>query len=383
MKPRVLVVDDSKLARAAIRSVLEGEFDVVEAEDGHFAWHALEKDDHIRVVITDANMPNLDGYGLIKRIRDSGETWMINIPVVMVTGLEEKNARIRAQEAGVTDFFTKPVYKSVFLDKVRTHVNLGQTTRKLIETSAALAEESAIDALTGVNSRRYFIERMAQDLAYARRHAQNLSVIFLEVDQFTAVLGEHGEDSAEHMLFWIAQQLKEMVRVEDTITRLFDSRFAITMLNSGRLEAAVLGDRLRKLITGSDYEYNDQRHHLTLSLCLVSVGRDPVETVDDFFSIADLRLQRAHSEGGNRMISSDTLESQLEESMTQLISQLDTMLQEASRQGEAYSSYLCELAQRALQILELSNASFNMGIVENVRQIRARLDTAVQGKKYG
>jgi diguanylate cyclase (GGDEF)-like protein len=371
--PRVLVADDSKLARAAIRTVLENEFEVIEAEDGDLAWKALIADDGIRVVITDANMPNLDGYGLIERIRGSDEVWIKHIPVVMVTGVEEKNARTRALEIGVTDFFTKPVYKTVFLDKVRTHVHLGQTTRKLIETSAALAEEGAVDQVTGVNSRRYFVERVAQDLAYAKRHAQSLSIIFLEVDQYDEIIGTDGEDAAEHLLFWLAQQLKETVRIEDTIARLQGSRFAVTMLNSGRLEAAVLGDRLRKLVTATEFVHNDNARNVTVSLCLVSAGRDPVETVDDFFDISNRRLERARGEGGNRMISSDTAESQVEESMTALMAHLDEILQEATRRGDAINPYLSELADRAVTILELANNNLELGIVDGVRYIRAKI----------
>ncbi|MBI3776852.1 MAG: response regulator, partial [Gammaproteobacteria bacterium] len=212
--PRVLIIDDSKLARAAIRMVLEGEFEVVEAEDGEQGWKVLRGDDRIRVVITDANMPVLDGYGLIERIRQQPEEWLRRIPIVMVTSAEEKAARVRALELGVTDFFNKPVYKTVFLDKVRTHVHLGQTTRKLIETSTALADEGAIDPITHLNSQRYFLERIAQDLAYAKRHSQNLSSIFLEIDQYDDFVRQHGDDMAEHLLCWLAEQLKETARTE-------------------------------------------------------------------------------------------------------------------------------------------------------------------------
>lgn len=373
--PRVLIVDDSKVARTAIRTVLEGEFEVIEAEDGEQGWQALSSNDAIRAVVTDAQMPNLDGYGLIERIRSSPEIWIQNIPVVMVTGVEEKAARARALEAGVTDFFHKPVYKTVFLDKIRTHVRLGQATRKLIETAAALEEEGAIDPVTGINSRRYFLERIAQDLAYTKRHAQNLSIIFLEVDNFEEIAGGSGDDTlADRLLIWVAQQLKETVRTEDTIARINDSRFAVTMLNSGRLEAAVLGDRLRKLITSLDFIHNDKPRRVTISLCLVSAGRDPVESVDDFLIIADRRLAQAHGEGGNRMISSDSPETQMDESMTQLLSSIDTTLQDIERNGDKMTPYLTELVERAIRMLEAGNQYLELDILDGLRYIRAKLN---------
>lgn len=376
--PRVLIIDDSKLARAAIRMVLEGEFEVVEAEDGEQGWKVLRGDDRIRVVITDANMPVLDGYGLIERIRQNPEEWLRRIPIVMVTSAEEKAARVRALELGVTDFFNKPVYKTVFLDKVRTHVHLGQTTRKLIDTSAALAVEGAIDPVTHLNSQRYFLERIAQDLAYAKRHSQNLSSIFLEIDQYDELLRQYGDDISEQLLCWAAEQLKETARTEDTIARMQASRFVVTMVNSGRLEAAVLGDRLRKLITTAEFVYQNTTIPITVSLCLVCVGRDPIDTVDDFLELAERRLLRAKTDGGNLMISGDTAETQLDDAIKHLVMNIDDVLQIALLDGESGNRNVATLAERAVMILELADSNLHTDMADGIRYIKAKLGKAIK-----
>jgi diguanylate cyclase (GGDEF)-like protein len=381
--PRVLIIDDSKLARAAIRMVLEGEFEVVEAEDGEQGWKVLRGDDRIRVVITDANMPVLDGYGLITRIRQQPEEWLRRIPIVMVTSAEEKAARVRALELGVTDFFNKPVYKTVFLDKVRTHVHLGQTTRKLIDTTTALADEGAIDPLTHLNSQRYFLERITQDLAYAKRHAQNLSSIFLEVDQYEALVLQHGDDFEEHLLCWLAEQLKETARTEDTLARMQGSRFVVTMINSGRLEAAVLGDRLRKLITSAEFMHHQSSTPITVSLCLVCVGRDPIETVDDFLELAQRRLARAKADGGNRMISGDTPETQMDDAIKNLVMNIDDVLQIALLEGDSGNRNLATLAERAVVILELADNNLGTDMADGLRYIKAKLGKAIKDQELG
>lgn len=381
MIPRVLIIDDSKLARAAIRMVLEGEFEVVEAEDGEQGWKVLRGDDRIRVVITDANMPVLDGYGLIERIRQNSEEWLRRIPIVMVTSAEEKAARMRALELGVTDFFNKPVYKTVFLDKVRTHVHLGQTTRKLIETSTALAAEGAIDPVTHLNSQRYFLERIAQDLAYAKRHSQNLSSIFLEIDQYDELVRLHGEDFSEHLLCWTAQQLKEAARAEDTLARMQASRFVVTMVNSGRLEAAVLGDRLRKLIITTEFTYQAITLPITVSLCLVCVGRDPIDTVDDFLELAERRLTRAKTGGGNLMISGDTPETELDDAIKHLVMNIDDVLQIALLDGESGNRSLATLAERAVIILELADGNLHTDMADGIRYIKAKLGKVIKDQE--
>lgn len=372
--PRVLVIDDSKLARYTIRNVLEGEFTVLEAEDGEDGWRVLNQDERIQVVITDAAMPNLDGYGLIRRIRSSTVPWVKNIPIIMVTGVEEQSARTRALEVGVSDFFTKPVYKTQLLTKVRSQARMDQTARKLIETSAALAEQGAIDPVTGINSRRYFVERMVQDLAFAKRHSQNLTIIFVDADNYDAILRGQGEVAAHHLLNWMARQLKITVRTEDTITRLNDSRFAVTLTRSGRLEAAVLGNRIRTLITTADFTYKEYATPVTASLSMVCVGRDPVQNVEEILALADKRIAHARSIGGNRMISSDTPEAAVEQGVTELLASIDAMLQQATPQDDQLKPYLASLAQRAIKILDVANSNIDLEITDGIRYIKAKLN---------
>ena len=97
VKPRVLIADDSRIARATLIKHIEGLFEFREALDGEQAWEILLLDPHIRVVITDLTMPKLDGYGLLRRIRASKISRIRNIPVVVVSGSDEQEERDRAK----------------------------------------------------------------------------------------------------------------------------------------------------------------------------------------------------------------------------------------------------------------------------------------------
>ena len=77
-KPRILIVDDSRLVRIKLTNVLQDEFSIDEAEDGEDGWETLLADDKIQVILTDAGMPNLDGWGLIERIRGHDVQWRGN-----------------------------------------------------------------------------------------------------------------------------------------------------------------------------------------------------------------------------------------------------------------------------------------------------------------
>src|SRR5664279_5075312 len=108
-KPRILVVDDSKVIRNAGHKMLGAEFDVITAQDGDEAWEYLAIDPSIRVVFTDLTMPGMDGYALLRKIRTTTDTGIQSLPVIVVTGAEDSElARMRVLELGATDFIAKP-----------------------------------------------------------------------------------------------------------------------------------------------------------------------------------------------------------------------------------------------------------------------------------
>lgn len=103
---RILTVDDSASMRALLNHALTSQgFDVAQAEDGEVAleWLALNEVD---VVITDINMPRLDGFGLIEKLRQGNRHRDRPILVLTTESSEEKKARARA--AGATGWIVKP-----------------------------------------------------------------------------------------------------------------------------------------------------------------------------------------------------------------------------------------------------------------------------------
>lgn len=103
---RILIADDDAAIRDVLREFLRSMgYEVETASDGFEALAKLELD--IDLVLTDANMPGLDGYEVVRRIREDKSK--DHLPVMMVTGSHDRDDRIRAAEVGVTDFITKPV----------------------------------------------------------------------------------------------------------------------------------------------------------------------------------------------------------------------------------------------------------------------------------
>ncbi len=102
VKPRVLIVDDSRIVRTTLARQVETVYDVREAADGIEAWEMVLIDPTIRIVITDLTMPHLDGYGLLMRIRESRIARIRSMPVVVVSGAQETDEQERVRAAGAT-----------------------------------------------------------------------------------------------------------------------------------------------------------------------------------------------------------------------------------------------------------------------------------------
>jgi two-component system chemotaxis response regulator CheY len=123
---KVLVVDDSSTMRRIIVNTLArlGYKDVVQGADGVEAWDAMQKNPDIGVVITDWNMPNMNGLELVKKIR--AEEKYVDIPIIMVTTEGGKAEVITALKAGVNNYIVKPFTPQVLKEKLQAVLGINE-----------------------------------------------------------------------------------------------------------------------------------------------------------------------------------------------------------------------------------------------------------------
>jgi two-component system chemotaxis response regulator CheY len=115
---KILVVDDSSTMRRIIMNTLKslGYEDIIQAADGVEAWEALQQNPDIGLVMTDWNMPNMNGLELVKKIR-ADERYK-NLPIIMVTTEGGKKEVITALKAGVNNYIVKPFNKQILQKKL-------------------------------------------------------------------------------------------------------------------------------------------------------------------------------------------------------------------------------------------------------------------------
>ena len=116
--PQFLIVDDFSTMRRIIRGLLKeaGYVDADEAEDGQVAFQKLQTG-HFDCVITDINMPNMNGFELLEAIKEDEK--LKSIPVLMITAEASKDDVLRAAKLGASGYIVKPFSKAILEDKIQ------------------------------------------------------------------------------------------------------------------------------------------------------------------------------------------------------------------------------------------------------------------------
>src|ERR671923_1193661 len=133
----VLVVDDSKFVRTTLKHIVNGMVAVREEADGEGAWQALQDDDTIVMVFSDIDMPRLNGYGLIERIRRSPKPRIRELPVVVFSGSDDDKVEARARNAGASEFISKYGDEAEMLARIEGHLRAAQNRRRAAPAAPA------------------------------------------------------------------------------------------------------------------------------------------------------------------------------------------------------------------------------------------------------
>jgi len=119
---KILIVDDSSTMRRIIANTLKkiGFNDIIQAKDGVEAWELYQKHkDEISAILTDWNMPNMNGLELVTKIRKVDQY----IPIIMITTEGGKKEVIKALRAGVDNYIVKPFTPEVLKNKLSSIFN--------------------------------------------------------------------------------------------------------------------------------------------------------------------------------------------------------------------------------------------------------------------
>jgi two-component system cell cycle response regulator len=166
-----------------------------------------------------------------------------------------------------------------------------------------LYESALRDGLTRAFNKKYFFERLGNELAYALRHKLPLAVIMLDIDYFKGINDTYGHLCGDYVLSRLAQAVGDSVRCEDVFARFGGDEFGIICRGIDAKGASAMAERLRARVTALELEHEGRPIRVTASFGLAALpeisAREPKELVE----AADAALYQAKRGGRNRVAS--------------------------------------------------------------------------------
>ena len=260
---RILVTDDSEDSRDLIEGALlsAGYADIVTASSG---WEALkildvgratDEKSTVDVALLDIVMPEMDGVEACARIRNDPR--YADLPVIMVTSLDDMNSLANAFVAGATDYVTKPVNRVELIARVRAALKLKQELdrrqareHELLSFLSSWGDRRAglwIDETTGL-----FVGEVAEAYLIAACGCESnevISVLALSVDQFDAYRKVKGEAAARSVLAEVSRALRRLVATIGIVAASYRNGIIVFIAPEVSANAArELGETLRKTV---------------------------------------------------------------------------------------------------------------------------------------
>ncbi len=285
---RVLIVDDSKNTRNHIKNLLlRHKYLIAQASDGVMALEQLEKFDDIKVIISDNEMPNMNGITLTSRIREKYNSE--DKIIIGISGTDDNRVSANFLKNGADDYLRKPFYPEEFYCRVSQNLDMQ-------ENIATIRRQANLDYLTGLPNRRYFFEQ-ANTLLTRQEFAHQVAM--LDIDLFKAVNDNYGHDAGDVVLKEVSNLFDTMFGKEHLIARLGGEEFAVLFTNDLHKKNQELLEEFRNKV--SQLKLSHLQQSLTVTISIGSVVED-TKNIDELLKQADIYLYQAKEQGRNQLV---------------------------------------------------------------------------------
>jgi len=292
----ILIVDDSKMIQNQIESLLTMQnLDSIIFNNGQEAWEYLSnpKSRAVNLVVSDYEMPVMNGYELVKNIRTQHS--LEELPVLILSGTEDTYMISRFLKAGANDYIPKPFINEEFLARTFNALSVAGMFQKI--KSMAMN-----DQLTGLNNRAFFYESGVKILDIARRSQQPVAIAMIDIDNFKSINDTYGHEVGDQALIHVAHTMRDALRKSDLLVRFGGEEFVILLPNCPHNEAVKLMQKVCDKVANSPLKISEETTlNITVSIGVTSI----VAEVDSMIEKADKYMYVAKKSGKNRVYSEE------------------------------------------------------------------------------
>jgi len=294
----VAVCDDSKLSRLQTTQMLRNQnLSYIELLDGQQAHDCILKQGlKVDLIISDVNMPRMDGFDLIRIIRHTHTK--NELPIMALSASTKPSIVSQLLKIGANDYVSKPISNEEFLTRLNTMLD---QSRLYAENKVMIKElklAATTDFLTKLYNRNFFYSSLKHIQAQAKREGYQYGIVMLDIDHFKYVNDNYGHESGDIALKNVASIIKKSVRESDIACRWGGEEFLILVPKTNLTELVQFSERLRKRIESSPIVIEPKILEFTISASFgVSLGDD--DNVENVIAKADECLYKAKESGRN------------------------------------------------------------------------------------
>ena len=291
---KVLIVDDSRLQAAQLKSILDDEYDITiaqTAEDGLSYANA----GGYSLILLDVVMPGMDGFTLLKKLQE--EIITQSVPVILITSLSDIQHEQMGLRLGAVDYITKPFHPLIVKARVNTHIKLYQY-RKQVEY------QSMTDQLTKIANRRQHDYHSVIKWKEASRLRVPFSICMFDIDHFKAYNDTFGHPAGDKVIAGVAKLISSnLKRSTDFVARYGGEEFVAFLVGDSAEKAFQHLKKIRQAVEEIHMPHDPATAQwVTISIGGVTVIPPKDSSYDAYLKIADTMLYDAKRSGRNRVV---------------------------------------------------------------------------------
>ncbi|MFQ5527650.1 MAG: diguanylate cyclase [Thermoanaerobaculia bacterium] len=299
---RILVIDDSRVTRRYLEAILlrSGVCETVELASSVRSGMQLVQESGVDLVVCDLNMPELDGLAFLELL--GKEQGAEETPVIMLTGEESLESKVRCLESGASDYLVKPFADEELVARTRIHLQIKALQDELRIKNEQLRRLACLDSLTGVPNRYHFLERLEAELSRCSRQGLPLSLAMIDIDHFKRVNDDHGHLCGDQTLRRVAEMLEQGLRDYDILARYGGEEFCAAFIDTSPEAALGVAERCRLRVAQQPVAYEGHELEITVSIGVASSTEPTSGMSTELISRADEALYMAKHRGRNQVV---------------------------------------------------------------------------------
>lgn len=288
----VLVVDDSRSSLAMVLQTLEPlNLKILTASDGVEALKILDNStEKISLIITDYNMPNMDGLEFVMKVR--GKYSKDELAIIAMSAEGNKDVVMDFLRVGANDFISKPFTSEMM--NIRANNNL-----ELLELFAKTKDIANKDFLTGAYNRRYFYSAAQRVVNRAKKESKKIALGTIDIDKFKNINDTYGHDVGDVAIKEVLRVLKETLSGSELIARFGGEEFCILIENVDENSLFSLLDGAREAFEKNHFSVGEAHINYTVS---IGVYYGEALSIDDMIKHSDESLYVAKNSGRNQVV---------------------------------------------------------------------------------